>query len=75
MDLDSPKMTVRDVITAMSRPTKGSDLHFVTQAQQKDMFEKIENRYAHKEFDLRKRVSESKAREPSERPTPSRIGR
>jgi hypothetical protein len=39
------------------------------------MFEHIENRYAHNEFDLRKRVNESKARPPSERPTPSRIGR
>jgi hypothetical protein len=75
MDLDSPNMTVRDVITAMSRPTKGEDLHFVTQKQQRDMFEGIETRLAHNEFDLRKRVAESKARPPSERPTPSRIGR
>ena len=75
MDLDSPNMTVRDVITAMSRPTTGANLHFVTQRQQRDMFEGIENRLAHNEFDLRKRVAESKARPPSERPTPSRIGR
>ena len=75
MDLDSPKMTVRDVITAMSRPTRGSDLHFVTQSQQYNMFKSIKDKDDHKEFDLRKRVSESKAREPSERPTPSRIGR
>ena len=75
MDLDNPNMTVRDVITAMSRPTTGTDLHFVTQRQQRDMFEHIENRCAHNEFDLRKRVNESKARPPSERPTPSRIGR
>ena len=75
MDLDSPNMTVRDVITATSRPTKGEDLHFVTQRQQRDMFEGIENRLAYNEFDLRKRVEESKTRPPSERPTPSRIGR
>ena len=74
-DLDSPNMTVRDVITAMSRPTKGVDLHFVTRKQQHEMFEAVENKLANNEFDLRKRVNEAKSRGPSGRPTPSRIGR
>jgi len=75
MDLDSPKMTMRDIITAMSRPTKGSDLHFISYGQQKQLLEEIDFKYRHNEFDLRKRVLESKHQEPSERPTPSRVGR
>ena len=59
----------------MSRPTEGSDLHFVTEQQQREMFEMIETKYALNDFDLRKRVNEAKMRAPSERPMPSRIGR
>ena len=75
MDLDSPNMTMRDVITAMSRPTTGSDLHFVTERQQREMLEIIELKHGLGDFDLRKRVRDSKVIAPSERPTPSRVGR
>ena len=34
LDLDSPHLTMRDVITAMSRPTNGKDLHFVSSPEQ-----------------------------------------
>ena len=75
MDLDSPKVTMRDIITAMSRPTKGTDLHFMSYSQQKQMMEEIEENWLCGELDLRKRVIDSKHQEPSERPTPSRVGR
>jgi hypothetical protein len=75
MDLDSLKMTTRDIIVAMSRPTKGADLHMMTYAQQKQLLEDIELKLQHNELDLRKRVRDSKNQEPSERVTPSRIGR
>ena len=75
MDLDNKKMTTRDIITAMSRPTTGLDLHFMSYGQQKQLLEEIDIKYRHGDFDLRKRVLESKHQEPSERPTPSRVGR
>jgi len=75
MDLDSPKLTMRDIITAMSRPTKGEHLHFIETHQQSHMMDHIKDEYQHGKFDLRKRVEELRAQPPSERPTPTRIGR
>ena len=34
LDLESPNLTMRDVITAMSRPTNGKYLHFVCTSEQ-----------------------------------------
>jgi hypothetical protein len=34
LDLESPNLTMRDVITAMSRPTNGKYLHFVSASEQ-----------------------------------------
>jgi hypothetical protein len=75
MDLDSKNMTTRDVITAMSRPIRGADLHFVTPKQQQSLFEHIELKIAHDEFNLLQRVLQSKEQGVSERRTPSRVGR
>jgi hypothetical protein len=38
MDLYHPRLTMRDIITAMSRPTHGRYLHFVEQEQQDGFF-------------------------------------
>ena len=73
MDLDNPKLTMRDIITAMSRPTKGSDLRLMEPKQQHKILSDIESRQDI--LDLRKRVADLKNRRPSERPTPSRVGR
>ena len=73
MDLESQSMTTRDIITAMSRPIRGADLHFVTPEQQRSLFHDLEAKKA--DFDLLQRVRQSKEREPSERRTPSRVGR
>ena len=75
MDLDSPKMTMRDIITAMSRPTKGSDLKFVSKDQQSKLMKQCVEGVEHDIFNLRKRESDAKSKPPSERPTPSRVGR
>jgi hypothetical protein len=66
---------MRDIITAMSRPTKGIDLHFMGYGQQVQLFDEVDEKWRHGDFDLRKRVLDSKQQEPSERPTPSRVGR
>ena len=34
LDLQSPRVTMRDTITAMSRPTNGRFLHFPTQVEE-----------------------------------------
>ena len=73
MDLDSKNMTTRDIITAMSRPISGADLHFVTPEQQRTLFHDIEAKK--EDFDLLQRVLQSRQQEPSERRTPSRVGR
>ena len=73
MDLDSKNMTTRDIITAMSRPISGADLHFVTPEQQRTLFHDIEAKKV--DFDLLQRVLQSRQQEPSERRTPSRVGR
>ena len=38
MDLYHPRLTMRDIITAMSRPTHGYYLHFVEPDQQDHFF-------------------------------------
>ena len=71
MDLENEHFTMRDLITAMSRPTHGKYLHFMTPEQQaklKSDAEKVRN------VDLKMRLLRNN-REPSERPTPSRVGR
>jgi hypothetical protein len=73
MDLDHKNMTTRDIITAMSRPISGADLHFVTPEQQRTLFHDIEAKKV--DFDLLQRVLQSRQQEPSERRTPSRVGR
>ena len=71
LDLDSNKITMRDLITAMSRPTRGSDLRFATPEQQARLLS-----YAAKNtFDLRKRVADKLNEPASERPVPTRFGR
>jgi hypothetical protein len=71
LDLDSDKVTMRDVITAMSRPTRGSDLHFATAEQQKQLLDYAGSR----DFDMRQRVEDLRNEPPSERPIPTRYGR
>jgi hypothetical protein len=77
MDLKNPKMTVRDLITSMSRPTKQSDLKVLPWAKQRQFMEKIYERIAENQLDLRGKAAEIRARslDPSERRTPSRVGR
>ena len=75
MDIKSSKMTVRDLITSMSRPTKQSDLKVLPWMQQSDFMRIIYERIAEKKFDLQKRAVEIMGTAPSERRTPSRVGR
>jgi hypothetical protein len=71
LDLDSDKITMRDVITAMSRPTRGSDLRFATEEQQARLLGYAGSRT----FDLRKQVEDKRNEPASERPIPTRFGR
>ena len=75
MDLKSDKMTVRDIITAMSRPTKQSDLRVMSYTAQKNFLESINERIAAKQLDLHAKALEIAGRVSSERRTPSRVGR
>jgi len=75
MDVFSPHRTVRDIITAMSRPTKCSDLKVMSEKQQKDLLRDLEERRRFDTLDLQKRVRDVMSDPPSERPTPTRIGR
>jgi len=75
MDLHSSKMTVRDIITAMSRPTKQSDLKVMSYAAQKNFLDVIYERIAGNELDLQAKALEIAARPVSERRLPSRVGR
>ena len=77
MDLKSSKMTVRDIITAMSRPTRQSDLKVMPWGKQTPFMELIEEKIVHKELDLRARAADInvKGLVPSDRPIPSRVGR
>ena len=75
MDLDQKNMTTRDIITAMSRPIRGADLHFVTPKQQRDLFESFAPMLANDHFNLLQRVQQSMKQNVSERRTPSRVGR
>ena len=75
MDIKSSKMTVRDLITAMSRPTKQSDLNVLPWMQQSDFMRNIYERIAEKKLDLQKMAVKVMGAAPSERRTPSRVGR
>jgi len=75
MDLDSDKMTVRDIITAMSRPTKQSDLKVMSSKAQNNFLSAINERIANKQLDLHVKALEIARKVPSERRIPSRVGR
>ncbi|MBM3300888.1 MAG: hypothetical protein FJY85_13150 [Deltaproteobacteria bacterium] len=75
MDLESNKMTVRDIITAMSRPTKQSDLKAMSYTAQCNFLNSINERINHKQMDLHAKALEIAGRIPSERRIPSRVGR
>ena len=77
MDLSTPNMTMRDIITAMSRPTKGSDLHVTMAKEQKKLMDEIDEAIEAGMLDLRALVVKKKMQSAtsSERPTPSRVGR
>jgi len=77
MDLKNPKMTVRDLITAMSRPTKQSDLKVLPWVNQPQFMKKIYERIAENQIDLRAKAAEihKESLVPSERCTPSPVGR
>ena len=75
MDLGHPNMTMRNIITAISRPTKGTDLHFVTSEEQRKLLKDIDRAIEADMLDLRKLVADKKTVKPSERPIPSRVGR
>ena len=77
MDLNTPNMTMRDIITAMSRPTKGIDLHVMTAKELKKLMDDIDEAIEAGTLDLRALVVKKKMQSvtSSERPTPSRVGR
>ena len=71
MDLNHRHFTMRDLITAMSRPTAGEFLHFVSPEQQVTLMQQCEKT---KGNDLKLRLLINH-QPPSERPNPSRVGR
>ena len=77
MDLKNPKMTVRDLITAMSRPTKQSDLKVLPWVKQPQFMKNIYERIAENQLDLRAKAAEIRKESLvlSERRTPSPVGR
>ena len=75
MDVHSDKMTVRDLITAMSRPTKQSDLKVMSYAVQKNFLDNVYEKLDGNELDLHAKALEIAARPVSERRLPSRVGR
>jgi hypothetical protein len=75
MDVTSPKMTVRDIITAISRPTQRSDLKVMSEKQQRELLRDLEERVNCDTLNLRHRVQELMSEPPSQRRTPTRIGR
>jgi hypothetical protein len=72
MDLGHQHMTMRDLITATSRPTHGQFLHFVSEQQQGKLAKLCA---ALSDDDLRTRAATINARPESDRPDPSPIGR
>ncbi|NDD63714.1 MAG: AAA family ATPase [Acidobacteria bacterium] len=72
MDLGHQHMTMRDLITATSRPTHGQFLHFVSEQQQGKLAQLCA---ALSDDDLRTRAATINARPESDRPDPSPIGR
>jgi len=72
MDLGHQHMTMRDLITAMSRPTHGQFLHFVSEQQQAKLLGLCAGLT---DEDLRKRAVEINTRPESDRPDPSPVGR
>ena len=77
MDVTSPNMTVRDIITSMSRPTKQSDLKVMSPDQQRRFMARIREKAGADGFDLEKRAQQVTLANsiPSDRRTPSRVGR
>jgi hypothetical protein len=54
----------------MSRPTKGSDLHFATAQQQQELFKDIEQKMARNYYNLKKLVDDKRAAPESQRREP-----
>ena len=71
LDLENRHFTMRDLITAMSRPTHGKFLHFMTAEQDVNFMADCERVQG---ADLKTRTLVN-YQAPSERPTPSRVGR
>jgi hypothetical protein len=71
MDLDNPNFTMRDLITAMSRPTAGQYLHLLTVEEQA----KVMADFRGAQKNSLSLLTLANHQPPSERPTPSRVGR
>ena len=69
MDLSHEHMSMRDLITAMSRPTRGEFLHFMSDDEQTKILKDCSEL---SEEDLRQRAVAIDNRPPSDRPDPSR---
>jgi hypothetical protein len=54
LDLDNEFVTMRDIITAMGRPTTGQHLHFVSRDQEFKLCDDAE----HPKFNLQQRVDD-----------------
>jgi hypothetical protein len=59
MDLDSVHVKMRDIITAVGRPTTGEHLHFPTYKQNVELLERATRGGLNGKFDLQKRANES----------------
>ena len=58
MDLDSEHVKMRDIITAVGRPTTGEHLHFPTSKQNSELLELARGGWVTGKFDLQKRAQE-----------------
>ena len=68
LDLDKPYVTMRDVITAMGRPTTGEHLHFVTKEQESKLCDFAERGRTTGRFDLQKRAAALREQRASAQP-------
>ena len=77
MEVTNDRVSVRDLITAASRPTMMEHLKVMTFQQQQTFMDMIRRMKANGDFNMPVRAQQIIARKaiPSERPTPSRVGR
>ncbi len=68
LDLDKPHVTMRDVITAMGRPTTGEHMHFVSKEQESKLCEYAERGRTTGRFDLQKRAAALREQRASTQP-------